>query len=103
MVPADAILGAACDRQELDHALLIDWIHGFDGDAACCLGHGEDVHDLDVVVVDDFAEQETHDFEGDTGSSMLGRWKIDATFSILMSAMALMLTYSPVSGMLASC
>lgn len=71
VIPADDDLWAAGLFEHVKHLGLEDWVDGLDGDARSALRHGEDVDDLDCVIVDEFAEHEPHDLHGDSGAAVL--------------------------------
>lgn len=56
--------------QHVHHLGLEDGIDSLDGDTGTRLWHGENVHDLDGVVVDELAEHQTHDLHWNTGAAV---------------------------------
>jgi hypothetical protein len=103
MVPPDAIFHSTSDSEQLDHLLLVNGVDAFDWDAARCLGHGEDVDNFDGVVINDIANQETHDLEGNACPRMLFKNEcLESTFNILINARDEIWICSAVSGMFVS-
>ena len=80
MVPPDNIFGSLSLLEQVEHVLLVGRVEGFDRNQVPALRHGEHVHHLDGVVVDDFPQHQAHDFDGHSGSAMLehfeeGEWR----------------------------
>ena len=71
MIPSNDVL-VAPNLLHLVHELLLeDGVDRLNGDSRTHLRHGKDINDRDRIVVDDFTNHETHDFEGHARAAML--------------------------------
>ena len=71
VIPPYNIL-VAPDLFHLVHELLLEnGIDRLNGDCRSHLRHGKDINDSDGVIVNDFADHETHDFERHASPAVL--------------------------------
>lgn len=65
MVPANHYLILANNFEVFKHLRLVGRVDSLNTDRGLQLRHGEDIDDLNRVLVYELSQQDSHDFEGD--------------------------------------
>ena len=75
MIPANDNLLSADKLKRLKHLSLVGGVDCLNTDCGLQLRHGEDINDLNRVLVDEFAKHDPHHFERNATAAVLHHFK----------------------------